>query len=1296
MIIKKLYIQFIFRSICIPVFLVLVCLRVHSQDFEFAYLRGVPINTSGWNLQGNAKVGNSPGSSGDGEIILTEPVNTQSGAIFFNTPINLSQCKKWIAEFDFRIGEGTVADGLAFCYLDVPPSGFISGGGIGIPASANGLKVVIDTWLNCGTDRVPKLQIRWGAGYDECNGQPTRSNNDGTMNFLRSPSYQKCRIEYNEGNIKVLVNGIEYLTAFQTFNFTGYFGFTASTGGSNDRHSIKNVRIFTEMPPSQAGMDKEICTGGSASIGGPGTAGYSYRWIPSTGLSSDVVSNPFVGLSNTGETDIFQQYIVETSFTNKPGCSSKDSVQVKVMAKPLPAFFHDTLCLPGAAIELKNISRHQALPASGLTWYWNFGDPASGSANTSTEPQPTHFYNSIGPYTVTFAATTAKGCTDTLIKNITPLVNRPSADFSISHSTCLADSARFTSNAAASLPDLMVQWEWFFGDNQKATGINSAHKYGTAGSFEVKHIATSSRGCMSDTVRKNIVVNPKPVAAFILNGPFCQNRLINVSNTSSTKTGIIKKWYWQMGNGQVFDRTSGESFTYAYPVAGTYRVKLVVTTEAGCQSDTATQTIIVGHVPVPDFDLPDVCLNDAFAEFINTTTIADGTLTQVTWLWNFGDPDANAGNPNTSTQMNAKHRYTAARVYPVKLFATSNLGCSDSLTINLTVNGDKPQAIFNVVNTGSICSNLPVQVQNKSTVNFGTVTRVIVYWNFGGNKNDTTRDDKPSFDKIYQKTYSRFASPASKKIEIRLKAYSGIVCVNETAQTITLHAAPDVRMQTIPGICLDASSRLINQGYDAGNNPGTGIYSGPGIQANGLFNPVVTGAGTFTVRYQYLTTSGCTDSAQGTITVWPRPTAIFSNSAITCVETPVTFTDASLANANKLVKWQWSFGDGTSQTLNNSNPFSRTFSNVQNYTISLVVTTDSGCVSTPLAKVLNMQPKPLVNFNTPQVVCLPEGKATFNNLTTVGGTGGTPITWLWNFGLPGAKSTLENPTYFYPAVGPYTVQLKATSAMGCIDSMAKVFNTVYPQPMANWSANPPGVCLGDDIQFTDLSNPLNNTIVAWTWQFGDGGASQLQNPVHVYATAGSFKASLFYTTAIGCKSDTLSKEVVIHPYPVVNAGPDLFLLQGGQVTLRASATGSTNYTFLWTPGTWLSNPAILQPISKAEDDITYLLTVTGEGGCETADEIFVKLLLKPFIPNVFSPNGDGINDTWVIRYLDSYPGATVQIFDRYGKRIFMSSGYNNPWNGTMGGNPVPAGVYYYIVEPKNGLKPINGSLTIVR
>ena len=1286
----------IFRIFCLFLILLLETQFAQSQDYEFASLRGLPINTTGWNMQGFAKIGNSPGSTGNGEIIITEPFNFQSGAIFFNTPINLSQCKKWVAEFDFRIGEGTVADGLAFCYLDVPPSGFVAGGGIGIPATANGLKVVIDTWLNCGTDRVPKLQIRWGAGYNECNGQPTRNNNDDAMGFLRSTTYQKCRIEYNEGNIKVLINGTEYLSAFQTFNFTGYFGFTASTGGSNDRHSIKNVRIFTEMPPSQAGLDQEFCTGGSATIGAPGTDGYSYRWTPTNGLSNPNVANPFVGLSNTGETDIVQQYIVETAFTDRPGCSSRDSVEVKVMARPFPAFFHDTLCLPGAAIELKNISRHQALPASGLTWYWNFGDPASGSANTSTIPQPTHFYNSIGPYAVTLAATTAKGCTDTLIKNITPLINRPTADFAINHSTCIADSARFISNASTALPDRMVKWEWFFGDNQTASGINSAHKYGTAGTFEVRHVAMSSRGCASDTVRKNIVVNPNPVAVFDLKGPFCLNRLISISNASTTQTGTIKRWYWIMGNGMIFDRTTGQAFTYGYPSTGTYVVKLVVTTDAGCQSDTAYQTITVGDIPEPQFVLPDVCLNDAFAEFTNTTTIADGTIGQVKWLWNFGDPNANAANPNTSSLKNARHRYTAASRYPVKLVATSNLGCSDSLTIELTVNGDKPQAIFNVINPGNLCSNLPVQVQNKSTVNFGTITRVIVYWNFGVSNNDTTQDDNPAFDKIYPKNYTRFSSPASKQIEIRLKAFSGTVCVNETSKTITLHAAPDVKMRTIPGICLDATPRLITQGYDAGNNPGNGFYSGTGIQPNGLFNPVLTGAGNVTIGYKFVTTPGCTDSTQGAITVWPRPTASYSISPITCVETPVTFTDGSVPNANKLAKWQWDFGDGTNQTLLNANPFSRTFANAQLYKVALVVTTDSGCLSLPFTLDLDIHPKPVVNYNTPAVVCLPEGKATFSNTTTVAGTGGTPLTYKWDFGLPGATSTQQNPTYFYNAVGPYTVKLTATSARGCADSLSKLFNSILPQPKANWSANPQQVCLGAAIQFTDLSNPLNNTITGRNWNFGDGKVSNLQNPAQVYGTAGTFKVSMYYTTAAGCHSDTLAKDVIVHPYPVADAGPDIFLLQGGQATLRATATGSTNYTFLWTPNTWLNDPAVLQPITKAEADIIYMLTVTGEGGCAASDEIFVKQLLKPVIPNVFSPNGDAINDTWIIRYLDSYPGATVQIFDRYGKRIFSSVGYNNPWNGTIGGNPVPAGVYYYIVDPKNGLKPINGSLTIIR
>lgn len=911
----------------------------------------------------------------------------------------------------------------------------------------------------------------------------------------------------------------------------------------------------------------------------------------------------------------------------------------------------------------------------------------------------TYNYPATGTNKLSVIATnpTSDGCSGEQQIDFEVVVHpRPTADFTINYSSCISDSARFSSTATIASPDSVNKWTWNFGDNLTGNGRNIAHKYLLPGTYEVKHVSTSSKGCVSDTAKKSVVVNPNPVAAFNLTGAFCLNQNINITNTSTTATGAITRWFWIMGNGTTFDRNSGAPFTYAYPAIGTYNVKLVVTTSAGCVSDTARQTITVGNVPVPGFNLPDVCLNDAFAEFTNTSTIADGSIAQASWLWNFGDPASTVANPNTSILLNGRHRYTSAAIYPVKLIVTSNLGCKDSLTQNLTVNGDKPLAAFNVTTPGSLCSNLPVAIQNKSTVNFGTVTRVIVYWNFGLNNNDTTQDNDPVFDRIYNKSYTPFASPAVRQVQIRLQAFSGTICVNEIIKTIDLYATPDARLTTIPGICLDATPRLLTQGSDAGNNPGAGTYSGPGVQANGLFTPLQTGAGTFTLTYNYLTSAGCKDSTSGTITVWPQPTANFNIAAVTCINEAITFTDQSEANANNIVSWNWDFGDGTTLIRNNANSFSKIYSVLQNYNATLRVTTDSGCNSTVVSKPLTIHPKPVVDFDLPTVVCLPEGRATFTNKTTVGGTGGTPVTYLWQFGVAVATSTQTNPTYNYSATGAYTVHLKATSARGCVDSTNKVLSTIYPQPLANWNATPQQVCLGDAIQFTDISNPLSNTITGWNWSFGDGGSSGQQNPTRNYTRVGTYSVSMYYTTAIGCNSDTVRKNVIVHPYPVVNAGPDQFVLQGGQVTLQASVSGSTNYVYRWTPSTWLSNPNVLQPVSQAADDISYTLTVTGEGGCAASDDVFVQLLLKPVIPNAFSPNGDGINDTWVIKYLDTYPGSTVQVFDRYGKKVFTSTGYSQAWDGKTNGSPIPAGVYYYIVDPKNNLKPISGSVTILR
>ncbi|MBC7587871.1 MAG: gliding motility-associated C-terminal domain-containing protein, partial [Chitinophagaceae bacterium] len=265
----------------------------------------------------------------------------------------------------------------------------------------------------------------------------------------------------------------------------------------------------------------------------------------------------------------------------------------------------------------------------------------------------------------------------------------------------------------------------------------------------------------------------------------------------------------------------------------------------------------------------------------------------------------------------------------------------------------------------------------------------------------------------------------------------------------------------------------------------------------------------------------------------------------------------------------------------------------------------------------------------------------------------------------------------------------------CIDSLTKPFTKVYPQPKAKFGAVPLEVCLGEAIQFTDMSNGMSSPPNKWNWTFGDGSSSSLQNPVRIYPDSGTFVVRLFVYNAQNCISDINSVSVIIHPYPKVDAGPDLFVLEGGTVQIKTNYY-ATNPSFLWSPSTYLNNDTIPRPFSTPAADITYLVTLTGIGGCSDTASVFIKVLLKPSIPNAFTPNGDGINDTWHIDYLESYPGATVEIFDRGGRMLYRSFNYSKDWDGTYNGKPLPVGTYYYIVNPKNGRSVLSGSVTIIR
>jgi len=438
----------ILKGVLFNVLLFIFSGKLSGQNYVFAKLSGSPMSTAGWNLQGGAFVTNVTGTD-NSELMLCS-VNQSSGAAFFKQPINLAVCSRWKAEFDFRMYDGDGADGIAFCFLEVPPVGFVTGEGLGIPENAKGLKICFDTWNNCIPfnpatihQDMPKVEIRWGSGYNECNTQPTKDNRDGKISFIRSSSYNHAKIIYDKGDIEVYVNDSLMVSAHQEFNFTGYLGLTASTGGYHDNHSIKNVVVYTEMPPSIAGPAQSGCPGDTLQLGSVANPSYTYSWLPSEGLSSTNTSAPLATLQNDSAASVFKTYFVKTAFANNPGCASIDSVVIRIFPKPKVNFISPEICLLDAVASFKDSSFTEDVETLPFKYQWNFGDDRADASNPdySFSQNPSHHYSDARDYAVSLKVANEKGCIDSVSKIFTVNGAVPKSVFEIESLSTLCSNA---------------------------------------------------------------------------------------------------------------------------------------------------------------------------------------------------------------------------------------------------------------------------------------------------------------------------------------------------------------------------------------------------------------------------------------------------------------------------------------------------------------------------------------------------------------------------------------------------------------------------------------------------------------------------------------------------------------------------------------------------------------------------------------------------------------------------------------------------------------------------------------
>ena len=375
---------------------------------------------------------------------------------------------------------------------------------------------------------------------------------------------------------------------------------------------------------------------------------------------------------------------------------------------------------------------------------------------------------------------------------------------------------------------------------------------------------TNKYGCKA-FASAMVHINQQPKVIFSSTSPLCEIKPVQFTDQS---TGIvpITKWQWQFGDGTT---STIQNPTHEFGNAGTYTTSLVVTDQNNCSSDTNSFVLNIHPLPKVDFGLPKICLTDPYAQFNDSSTISDHSENQFIYQWTFGDPLSGAANH--STVQNPRHSYTSVGHYTIQLQVTSNNGCINDSTKIFTVNGAVPRALFSINNTGNICSKDLFSITNTSTVDFGNIVKVEVYWDYLNNPSWKTTDNEPQPGKFYSADYSSHVAQASQNFTIRYVAYSGINCVNETTRAITVYKNPEVSFLALTPVCFETPAFTISNGQEITGATGTGIYSGAGISVNGFFNPVEAGVGSHKLEYSFITNDGCKDSAEQIIQVNPQP-----------------------------------------------------------------------------------------------------------------------------------------------------------------------------------------------------------------------------------------------------------------------------------------------------------------------------------------------------------------------------------------------------------------------------------------
>lgn len=684
-----------------------------------------------------------------------------------------------------------------------------------------------------------------------------------------------------------------------------------------------------------------------------------------------------------------------------------------------------------------------------------------------------------------------------------------------------------------------------------------------------------------------------------------------------------------------------------------------------------TTTITVYETPSSAFiSIPaTLCARD--------TAVVSYTGTQLvgaTYIWDFAGGTAITGGTGPGPH---KVIWATGGSKPITLTVQTS-HCTSALT-TVTVNiKPLPESIFDIISTPT-CVGQSVSITSTGTAIPGST----YFWNFSGGTANPGIGAGP-----HTVTWN---TAGTKTVTLTISAAG---CISDmTSLPVVVNLMPISSFSANPTtVCTGQASNVLFTGTAVSGANYNWDFAG-GIATPG------TGAGPHAVIWTTtgiknitlnVVANGCSsDTTSIPITVNLLPTSQFLiNPSPMCYGDTAEVTYVGTAGVNST--FQWNFGGGVAVPSGGQGPFNVTWSTYGSKSVSLIVQETAQCISPATTIGLNVNPLPSPNFTVTTPVCA----QSTSNITYVGNANDTTSVFDWNMFVGGevlSGAGLGPYQVKWVTAGVKPIHLIVTDINGC-ENDTTIDVVVKPKPVINVTADKTDGCDPMLVQFTNHTTPSVNNI---QWSFGDGASSTSphNNPTHNYSI-GIYDVTVFVTDSNGCTStQTFAHMINVHAMPDAQyevtpetAGPNF------PVQFNSTSTGNIE-NYLWNYGDnrpSINNAYTEHPYTTSGTYTTWLTVVT-DWNCRDSVSKEVKII-DITIPNVFTPNGDGKNDLWIIKGNEYLENTSVIIYNRWGKKVYESSNYKNDWDG---GNSAD-GVYYFIVNFKNDMfKSLTGFVTIL-